>query len=112
VFAATFCPGARGYFFRGSLCGRAGLRQRTGFGWQAKPMLEQTGASPAASREQLTHSSVHRLQFGGPLCTEISSGAVRGGISSSAANEALAARKAAAATAMVKSENRCMFELK
>jgi hypothetical protein len=75
-------------FCCGSLCGMAGPRQRTGCGWQAKPILEQTGASPAAPREQFTHSSVHRLQFGGPWCTEMSPGAVRGGISRSAANAA------------------------
>src|SRR3981081_3557913 len=100
VFAATFCHRARDYFFCGSLCGMAGLRQRTAAGWQAKPILEQTGASPSASREQLTHSSVQRLQFGGPWW-EMSSGTVRGGILRSAANEAPAASKAAAASAMV-----------
>jgi hypothetical protein len=109
VFAATFCHRARNYFFCNSPCGTAGLRQRTGFGWQAKPMLEQTGAWSAASREQFTHASVHRLQFGGPLCTETSSGAPRGAISRSAANEAPAASKAAVAIAMVKSENRIRF---
>jgi hypothetical protein len=104
VFAATFCHRVGSYFFCGSLRGTAGLRQRTGFGWQAKPIFEQTGASPAASREQLTHSSVHRLQFGGPLCTETSSGAARGGILRSAANAAPAASKAADAIPIVKSE--------
>ena len=42
-------------------------RQRIALGWQAKPMLEQTAASPLALRVQLTHSSVQRLQFGGPV---------------------------------------------
>jgi hypothetical protein len=83
-----------------------GLRQRTAWGWQANPMFEHTGGSSSPPREQFTHSSVHRLQFGGPLWTEMSSGAGRGGTLSSAANEAPAARNAAAATAMVKSENR------
>src|SRR4051812_30465548 len=99
----------RSYFSRGSLCGMAGLRQRITLGWQANPMLEQTGAWSAASREQLTQSSVHRLQFGGPLCTERSSGAVRDGISSSAANAAPAASRAAEATAIIKSGNRMTF---
>src|SRR4051812_29719398 len=68
-------------------------------------MLEQTAASPSAPREQLTHSSVHRLQFGGPLYIEICSGAVRGGISSSAANEAPASNTAVR-TGMAKVETR------
>ena len=56
-------------------------------GWQAKPMFEHTDASPAvASRAHLTHSSVHRAQFGGPCCTEKSAGVgLREGIASSAA---------------------------
>jgi hypothetical protein len=60
-------------------------RQRIALGWQATPMLEQTAGSPLAPREQLTQSSVHRLQFGGPDCTETSFGATRGGIGRSAA---------------------------
>src|SRR5258705_4480852 len=48
-------------------------------------MLEQTGASPSAPRAQLTHSSVHRLQFGGAFWIEIFSGVRCGGISISAA---------------------------
>jgi hypothetical protein len=79
-------------------------RQRIALGWQAKPALEQTGASSLAPRVQLTQSSVHRAQFGGPVCTEtslgfslgislgtcfwISLGAIRGGIASSAAARA------------------------
>ena len=74
-------------------------------------MLEHTGASPAAPREQLTQSSVHRLQFGGPLCTETSSGAVRGVILRSAANEAPPTSKAAA-TAMAKSKKTRIFHFK
>src|SRR5436190_13629541 len=61
--------------------------QRIALGWQAKPMLEQTGASPSAPREQLTHSSVQRTQFGGPFCIEtFSETGRRRGISSSAAS--------------------------
>jgi hypothetical protein len=29
--------------------------QRIALGWQAKPMLEQTGGPPSAPRVQLTH---------------------------------------------------------
>ena len=57
-------------------------------GWQAKPMLEHVGGAPSATRVQLTQSSVHRLQFGGPACIETSPGTLgvlRGGIASSAA---------------------------
>ena len=61
-------------------------------GWQAKPMLEQVGEAPLAPRVQLTQSSVHRLQFGGPDCIEKSLDALfdslRGGIGSSAATAA------------------------
>jgi hypothetical protein len=106
VFAATFCPRAYDYFFRGSPCGTDGLRQRTALGWHAKPMLEQTGAAPSEPREQLTQSSVHWLQFGGPLCTEMSAGAERGGILRSAANEAPAARIAADANRRIKKDRR------
>ena len=48
-------------------------------------MLEQTGASPLAPRVQLTHSSVHRAQFGGPVWIETSFGTIRGGMGRSAA---------------------------
>jgi hypothetical protein len=74
-------------------------------------MLEHTGASSAVVREQLTQSSVHRLQFGGPLCTETSSGAVRDGISSSAANAAPAASKAADASRRIKRDRRMALTL-
>ena len=47
-------------------------------------MLVQTGASPSAPRVQLTQSSVHRLQFGGPFCTGEFSAGFAGGMSSSA----------------------------
>jgi hypothetical protein len=55
-------------------------------------MLEQVGEAPLAPRVQLTQSSVHRLQFGGPACIEKSLdtlGVLRGGIGSSAATAAL-----------------------
>jgi len=55
-------------------------------------MLEQVGGLPLAPRVQLTQSSVHRLQFGGPDCIEIALGTLgmlRGGIASSAAAAAL-----------------------
>jgi hypothetical protein len=60
-------------------------------GWQAKPMLEQVGEAPLVSRVQLMQSSVHRLQFGGPVCIETldALGALRGGMASSAATAAL-----------------------
>jgi hypothetical protein len=75
--------------------GRRQSRQRTGLGWQEKPMLEQTGAAPSAPRAQLTQSSVHRLQFGGPVCTETPCGGAAGfGISISAASLVAAARTA------------------
>ena len=48
-------------------CAYGAPRQRIALGWQAKPVLEQTGASPLPPRVQLTHSSVHRAQFGGPV---------------------------------------------
>ena len=54
-------------------------------------MLEQAGEAPPAPRVQLTQPSLHRLQFGGPVCTEKSLdwlGALRGGIGSSAATAA------------------------
>lgn len=47
-------------------------------------MLEHAGASPSASRVQVTQPSVHCRQFGGPFCIEKSSDAFGGGISSSA----------------------------
>ena len=62
----------------------AGSEQRIALGWQATPILEQTGASVSASRVQLTQPSVHRLQLGGPFCMEKLSAGGRGGISSSA----------------------------
>jgi hypothetical protein len=62
----------------------SGLTQRIALGWHAKPMLEQIDVPPSASRVQLTHSSVHRLQFGGPFCIETFSAGRRGGMSSSA----------------------------
>ena len=43
------------HFFAEPPCGTAGLMQRMACGWQAKPMLEQTGGSPSAPREQFTH---------------------------------------------------------
>ena len=55
-------------------------------------MLEQVGEPPPVPRAQLTQSSVHRLQFGGPACIEIllgTLGVLRGGIASSAAAAAL-----------------------
>jgi len=56
-------------------------------------MLEQTGGPFLAPRVQLTHSSVHRAQFGGPVWTEtsfgIALGAGRDGMASSAAVPAL-----------------------
>jgi hypothetical protein len=55
----------RSYFFAGSA-----PMQRIALGWQATPILEHAGPSPSAPREQLTQSSVHRLQFGGPFCIE------------------------------------------
>jgi hypothetical protein len=48
-------------------------------------MLEQTEGSPLAPREQLTQSSVHRLQFGGPDWIEKFFGVTRGGMGRSAA---------------------------
>jgi hypothetical protein len=54
-------------------------------------MLEHTGGSFLAPRVQLTQSSVHRPQFGGPACIEKldSLGVLRGGIAISAAAAAL-----------------------
>ena len=56
-------------------------------------MLEHVGGAPSALREQLTQSSVHRLQFGGPVWIETSFetalGVMRGGIASSVAAAAL-----------------------
>ena len=64
-------------------------RQRIALGWQAKPMLEHTAGSRLVPRVQLTHSSVQRLQFGGPVWTEtsfgIALGMARGGMARSAA---------------------------
>ena len=54
-------------------------------------MLEQAGEAPLVPRVQLTQPSLHRLQFGGPACTEKSLdwlGELRGGIGSSAATAA------------------------
>ena len=76
--------------------------QRIALGWQAKPMLEQTGASPSAPRAQLTHSSVHRVQFGGPFCIETASTGLRGGISSSAVCTLEPVKPAIARTATAK----------
>jgi len=76
-----------------AICVGPQSRQRTALGWQENPMLEQTGAAPSALRVQFTQSSVHRLQFGGPLCTEVSCGGAGGfGISMSAARTVSPAR--------------------
>lgn len=45
----------------------ARLRQVIALGWQAMPMLEQTGSALLSSRAQFTQPSLHRLQFGGPF---------------------------------------------
>jgi len=78
------CRSRGRYFFDGSPEGSPAT-QRIALGWQAMPVLEQIGASPSAPRVQLTHSFVHRAQFGGPFCIETAAEDRAGGISSSVA---------------------------
>jgi hypothetical protein len=82
------------------------LTQRIALGWQVTPILEQTGASPSASRVQLTHPSVHRLQFGGPFCMEKLSAGGRGGMSSSAVRTLAPLKAQMARRASIKAECR------
>jgi hypothetical protein len=50
--------------FAGAGSGRSGARQRMACGWQATPILEQSGGPPVGSRAQMTQSSLQRAQFG------------------------------------------------
>src|SRR5258708_8374836 len=85
----------------------AELTQRIALGWQAIPMLEQTGASPSAPRVQLTHASVQRAQFGGPFCIDtFSEGGRRAGMSSSAARRLAVATADAVTKANIKAKRR------
>jgi hypothetical protein len=73
-----------------SVFGVSGRRHRIVFGWHAIPIFEHTGAVLlSASRVQVTHSSVQRLQFGWSTYMESSLDLHGGGTSSSAASAPL-----------------------
>ena len=61
--AGAACGNDR-HFAGGAGSGGRGARQRIACGWQATPILEQSGGRPPGSRAQMTQSSVQRVQFG------------------------------------------------